>query len=112
MQKTLKYTIITILIIAFIAAMWYIFDSSQQTLIKELQKYEQQTRDSIIQEVKDLQLERIDIYMQIETLSAKIEASDKLIQNQIQQYRNETFKNIRDYRDSSDNALLNRLRAR
>jgi hypothetical protein len=90
---------------------WILSDSFAR-LSKTVQRAEEETRERLRERLDSILTERVEITGRIDSLENVIRTTDERINKQIEKYRNETFKNLRDYRDSSNNALLDRLRGR
>jgi DNA anti-recombination protein RmuC len=90
----------------------WILSDSYSRLNRTMQRQEQETRERLSEQLDSIIRQRAGITSKIDSLEAVIERTDERISKQIEKYRNETFKNLRDYRDSSNNALLDRLRAK
>jgi hypothetical protein len=106
----LQISLILVLVIAvIIAANVVVFRLS--TKFDKIIEVEKKTRDSLFFELKLIRTERTAIENRIDSLTKNINANDSRISKQIQIFRYETYKNIRDYRDSNNIQLLDRLRA-
>lgn len=101
-----------LIIVSVIGFGIYVMSDSYSRLNRTIQRQEQETRERLQVQLDSIIRQRAGITSKIDSLEAVIERTDERINKQIEKYRNETFKNLRDYRDSSNNALLDRLRTK
>ena len=101
--------IITVIVSANV--MVFVLSDKYNRLTDKIIKSEKKTRDSLFREINRIRTDRTAIETRIDSLTKNINANDSRISKQIQIFRYETYKNIRDYRDSNNIQLLERLRS-
>jgi predicted PurR-regulated permease PerM len=87
-----------------------IFSYKFNQLSNQIIESEHRTRDSLSAELKIIRSDRDSSQNIILSLSDKIKQSDININYQIKSLKNDVFKNLKNYRDSSSIQLLERLR--
>ena len=111
-KVTVAVVVAGVLLVASVLVGVWILSDSFSRLSKTVQRAEEETRERLRERLDSILTERREITGRIDSLENVIRMTDERINKQIEKYRNETFKNLRDYRDSSNNALLDRLRGR
>ena len=116
MKKYSIHLVLIVAIIATIAVSTYItvsiFSDNRDQIIREIYESERKTRDSLQIEIERIQSDGTRIQMQIDSITGAIIKSDQAISYQIKKLKNDLFKDVRNYRDSTNSALLDRLRTK
>jgi len=94
-----------------IITVWYISTNNNQTIVKSLEKYERNLRDSLMKDLDRQRVERLLLQVHIDSLSSSIKSQKTELTKQITKIKYETITQVRNYSNASDSALLSRLRS-
>lgn len=111
--RAIRWAIIggILFIVGIVAAVWILSDSYSR-LNKTIQKQQIEIRKAIDVQIDSVLKDRKAIQNKIDSLQTLIEKQDIQIKQQIDKFKYETFQNLRNYRDSSNSAILDRLRTK
>jgi hypothetical protein len=113
-----KYSIHLIVIVSIavsIAVSTYIiisiFSDNRDRIIREIYENERRTRDSLQIEIERIRRDGTLIQSRIDSLMGSISETDSILFVQLHTFKHDLFKDVRNYRDSSNSAILQRLRS-
>ena len=116
MKKYSIHLVIIASIVATIAVSTYItvsiFSDNKDQIIRKIYESERRTRDSLRLELETIRRDGTLIQHQIDSLMGSIMDADSVLITQINKFKHEIFKDVRNYRDSTNSALLDRLRTK
>lgn len=114
MKKNILYLVITASVLVSIGVSTFfiisIFFDGQNKMIREMFEFERRIRDSLTAEIESINEQRAEINHKIDSISVTISESDQRIKTLLYNFRHDLFQDVRNYNDSSNSAILRRLR--
>lgn len=114
MKKNILYLVITASVLVSIGVSTFfiisIFFDGQNKMIREMFEFERRIRDSLTAEIEYINEQRAEINHKIDSISVTISESDQRIKTLLYNFRDDLFQDVRNYNDSSNSAILRRLR--
>jgi hypothetical protein len=88
-----------------------IFSDNRDKIIRKIYEAERKTRDSLHMEIQQIKRDGTLIQYRIDSLMGSIMKTDSVLITQLNRFKHDIFKDVRNYRDSTNSAILERLRA-
>jgi len=115
LKKYWVHLIVIVSIAVSIAVSTYIiisiFSDNRDRIIREIYENERRTRDSLQIEIERIRRDGTLIQSRIDSIMGSIMKTDSVLITQLKRFKHDIFKDVRNYRDSTNSAILDRLRA-